>query len=189
VDTYLSSSDEQLSELVKQNDERAFAVLIDRYEAKLLRYGRKFLSDRDDIEDMVQTVFIKTYQNIRDFDSTRRFSPWIYRIAHNVFVNALRDKARSPIVSLDLDLLVHHPIDEESMKAETREEIKNEIGAGLQKLPSAYREIVTFYYFEELEYQAISDILRIPVGTVGVRLRRARHMLRKYLDKEMGNRV
>lgn len=186
MDNYESLSDEELSELVKKNDERAFALIIDRYQAKLIRYGRKFLSDGSDIEDMVQNVFVKTYRNIRSFDSARKFSPWIYRIAHNVFVNAIRDRSRDPIVSLDLDALTSHPIDESKIEAEAKETVKVEVGAGLGKLPSAYREIMTLYYFEELDYQAIADILHIPVGTVGVRLRRARGMLKKYFDGKEG---
>ncbi len=182
-----SLSDEELSELVKKNDEQAFALLIDRYESRLLRYGRKFLSDRGDIEDMVQNVFVKAYQNIKSFDSARKFSPWIYRIAHNVFVNALRDKSKNPTVSLDLDLLVSHPVDETYIEAEKNEETRTYIDRGLRQLPPAYREVLTLFYFEELDYQAIADVLHIPVGTVGVRLRRAREVLRKYFDANRGN--
>ncbi len=171
---YKSFSDEALSELVKKKDEGAFAALMDRYEAKLLRYGKRFLSETAEIEDMVQNVFVKTYQNIQSFDGSKKFSPWIYRIAHNVFVNALRDRKRDPIVSLDLDALISHPIDESAVEAEKNEEIRKGLDRGLEKLPSAYREIMTLYYFEELDYQAIADILRVPAGTVGVRLRRAR---------------
>ena len=186
MDTHASLSDEELSKLVKKNDERAFVLLMERYQAKLIRYGRRFLSNHDDIEDLVQNVFIKTYQNIQSFDSSRKFSPWIYRIAHNVFVNALRDKAKNPIISLDLDALISHPMDEEKVETEKKEEMRKIVEAGLSKLSPAYREIVTLYYFEELDYQGIADVLRIPVGTVGVRLRRARNALMKYFDAEKG---
>ncbi len=82
-------SDEQLAVLVQNGDKEKFGVLMERYQGKLFRYGKKFLSNEDNIEDVVQDVFIKTYQNIQSFDSTQRFSPWIYRIAHNTYVNAL----------------------------------------------------------------------------------------------------
>jgi len=80
-----------------EGDIEVFGILLDRYEQKLSRYGKKFLSRKEDIEDIVQDVFVSAYQNIQSFDSTQRWSPWIYRIAHNALVNALRKKGRSPI--------------------------------------------------------------------------------------------
>jgi RNA polymerase sigma-70 factor (ECF subfamily) len=179
-------NDEELASLVQQGDEKAFAVLLGRYQNKLLRYGRKFLSSREDIEDIVQDVFIRTYQNIKSFDATRKFSPWIYRIAHNTFVNALRDKERDPIILLDLDALMAHPSHEDPREAHDRERLRIAIEKGLELLTPAYKEILILYYLEDLSYQEIADVLHLPVGTVGVRLRRAREMLKKYLSS-MGN--
>ena len=84
---------------------------MDRYQAKLLRYGRRFLAQDDHIVDVVQDVFIKTYENIQSFDATRKFSPWIYRIAHNAFVNEIRQKkartAHSIWISMRYWLTLH----------------------------------------------------------------------------------
>lgn len=176
--------DEELAALVQQGDEHAFAVLLGRYQDKLLRYGRKFLSRREDIEDMVQEVFIKTYQNIKSFDTSRTFSPWIYRIAHNVFVNALRRKERDPIILFDLDALMMHSGVEDPHEARDREEVRVLIEQGLELLSPAYREILILYYLEDLSYQEIADVLHLPVGTVGVRLRRGRAMLKKHIEEK-----
>jgi len=83
-------TDEAIALRVQGGDGEVFGELIERYQAKLSRYARKFLLDPDDAADIVQDIFIKSYQNIQSFDATRRFSPWIYRIAHNEFVNALK---------------------------------------------------------------------------------------------------
>src|SRR3569832_1575591 len=103
-------TDEALAQKVQRGDQTAFAELVERYEAKMLRYGHRFLSDRDVIDDIVQDVFIKTYQNMQSFDTTQRFSPWIYRIAHNEFVSELRKSSRRPYVPFDFDALVSHTV-------------------------------------------------------------------------------
>ena len=101
-------TDAELAELVQGKNEQAFGVLMNRYLPKLLRYGRKFLATDAPIEDVVQEVFIRVYQNIKSFDTTRPFSPWIYRIAHNLFANALRHDSRHPLLTVDLDTLSAH---------------------------------------------------------------------------------
>jgi RNA polymerase sigma-70 factor (ECF subfamily) len=175
-------SDEELALQVQGNNPDAFGVLIDRYQDKLLRYGRRFLANPDNIEDIVQDVFIGAYKNIKSFDTKRKFSPWIYRIAHNAFANALRKKHREPIVFIDLDMMVAHPKYENDYAGEEdKREAKEIIGNGLDSLPASYREVVVLYYFEELGYQEIADILHIPIGTVGIRLRRAKEILKRIV--------
>ena len=172
-------SDETIAANVQAGNTEAFGELIDRYEAKLKRYARKFLSSADDIEDLVQDVFIKAYTNLQSFDVALKFSPWIYRIAHNVFVNELRRKGRQGISVFDADtifpqLAANETADSESLEAE----VKEEIDTFLARLAPKYREAIILHYFESLSYQEISDVLHIPVTTVGVRMTRARRQLR-----------
>ncbi len=175
-------SDEALAILVQDGDERAFAALMERYSGKLLRYGRRFLSSHDGIEDVVQDVFVTVYENIRDFDASRRFSPWIYRIAHNAFVDVLRKRAKEPLALFDFDRVVPHVVYEDPGEAEKeREEIRVLLEGSLGKLSAAYREIIDLYYFENFSYREIADILHIPIGTVGIRLSRARAALKKEI--------
>lgn len=177
-------TDEELALLVQGNNDTAFGVLMNRYQPKMLRYGKRFLADESLIEDAVQEVFIKTYQNIQGFDGDRPFSPWIYRIAHNTFVNALRQKSRNPIIAVDLDALIAHPSYERDPESEEEvAEIKKRIDEGLANLSSKYREVLILYYVENLSYQEIADILRVPLGTVGIRMKRARESLKNYVDK------
>jgi RNA polymerase sigma-70 factor (ECF subfamily) len=176
-------TDEALAALVQGNNQEALGVLMDRYQAKLLRYGRRFLSQDDSIVDVVQDVFIKAYENIQSFDVTRKFSPWIYRIAHNAFVNEIRRKSREPLMYLDLDTILAHPTYEFDPAAdEERTHIQALMNKGLDALAPSYKEVIILYYIEELGYQEISDVLQVPVGTVGVRLRRARQALKDYVE-------
>ncbi len=178
-------SDEQLSMLIQQGDKEKFGLLVDRYQKKLLRYGRKFLLGSENTEDLVQDTFIKAYQNIKSFNAKQKFSPWIYRIAHNTFINALKKKSLNPIYLLNLDAFIPH-LQSDDVAANEREqkEIKALLASSMAKLPSHYREILVLYYYEELSYKEIADILRIPAGTVAIRLKRARLKLQHLLPKD-----
>ncbi len=170
--------------MVQQGNQEAFGALVERYEEKLLRYGRKFLSRSEDIEDIVQDVFLGTYQNIKSFDRTQKFSPWIYRIAHNSFVNALRKKSYSPVTLPDFDTLLTHHVAEDPLKREREQkEMRAMIEKGLADLQPKYREVLILYYLEDMSYKEIADILQTPQGTVGIRLKRAKESLRRVYKK------
>lgn len=178
-------SDELIAAAVQMGDVDAFGELMDRYEAKLKRYGRKFLARQNDIEDLVQDVFIKAYEHMQSFDTSLRFSPWIYRIAHNLFVNELKRKSKYSIAAFDPDVILpflpaKETADSDLLDSESKEEIDKLIGA----LPVKYREVVVLHYLEEMSYQEISDILQIPVNTVGVRMTRARHKLKGLYEEK-----
>lgn len=179
-------TDEDLARLVQKGDMGALTTLITRYEGKLLRYGRRLLPHEHNIEDTVQDVFVSVYQNIKDYDSTRKFSPWIYRIAHNAFVSVLRAKIRGPVYLEDFDRIIPHAVYEDPIaKEKESEEMRVLIEKGIDQLSPIYREIVLLYYFEDLSYQEISDVLHIPMGTVSVRLARARETLKKQLSSKI----
>ncbi len=178
-------TDEACAVCAQQGDQGSFGILVDRYQEKLLRYGRKFLSAREDIEDIVQDVFISAYQNIQSFDVSQRFSPWIYRIAHNAFIDTLKKNTRSPFVFMDFDTLISHSVADGSVERERdRKEMKAMIDRGLDRLSPKYREVLIFYYLEDLSYKEIADILRVPMGTVSVRVKRAKEELQSVF-KEM----
>lgn len=177
-------TDEQVVLLIQKGDKEKFGILMERYEKKLSRYGQKFLSGKENIEDIVQDVFISTFKNIQNVDTSLKFSSWIYRIAHNAFVNGLRKGIRNPLTLFDFDTLIAHPILENPvLKDHEDQEIKKLINAGLDKLTPKYKEILILHYLEELSYKEISDILQIPIGTVGVRIKRARDSLKEVYEK------
>jgi len=175
-----SETDEQVAIRVQQGEAEAFGELIERYQAKLSRYARKFLFETEDAADVIQDVFIKAYENIQSFDASRRFSPWIYRIAHNEFVNALKKrKASRTVFTFDIDTLVPHLTATDTADSAAMErDVRAALEAHLQNVSPKYREPLILYYLEDMDYKEISDILHIPVSTVGVRLARARRMLK-----------
>lgn len=172
-------TDEEIVMAVKDGDSESFGILIERYEDKLKRYARKFLSNSEDIKDVAQEIFIKTYSNIKSFDSDKRFSPWVYRIAHNELINALRKKDKLPLPFFDPDTIFPHPISSEKTDRGAKDdETKRILDQCLDKISPKYREVLMLYYLEEMDYKEISDIMHVPVSTVGVRLKRGKEMLK-----------
>lgn len=177
-------TDEELAKMVQGGDTDKFGLLMERYQAKLFRYGKKFLYDKDNIEDVVQDVFIKTYQNINSFDTSQKFSPWIYRIAHNTYINAIKKNLLGPMYIFDFDTLISHTVVEDPIVREKEQkEMKDIVDTGLSLIEPKYREILVLYFIEELSYKEISDILQIPIGTVGVRIMRAKEILKQAINK------
>ncbi len=178
-----TATDENIAHQVQAGDVNAFSLLVVRYEEKITRYARKFLLRGDDVKDIVQEIFLKAYTNIRSFDATRRFSPWLYRIAHNEFVNAGKRRLRLPLFVFDLDTLFPYLRSDDTAEGRfERQELKRELDASLGKLDVKYREPLVLYYIEELAYAEIAEVLQIPVATVGVRLARGRALLKKIMD-------
>ena len=174
-------TDEEIIRLVQAGDKEKFGIIMERYASKLSRYGRKFLSDPDNIEDIVQDVFVRAFKNINGFNSALKFSSWIYRIAHNAFVNGLRQKQRNPLLFIDFDTFIPHQVYEDpAVDEKEHEKMKKMIELGLESLSPKYKEVIILHYLEEISYKEISDILEIPVGTVGIRVMRGKKMLREF---------
>ena len=176
-------SDELIAAAVQAGDAEAYGILIDRYEGKLSRYARRFLSRPDDITDLVQDVFTRAYINLQSFDPDQRFSPWIYRIAHNLFVNELRRKERRGGFGIfDADVILPQiPARETADEATLRAELTDELQTVIDDLKPKYREVILLFYYEDLSYEEISQILKIPKTTVGVRITRGRAQLETLL--------
>ena len=182
-----NETDEQIATQVQEGNSEAFGELIGRYQSKLLRYGRKFLFEPEDAEDVVQDIFIKAYENIQGFDVSRRFSPRIYRIAHNEFLNALKKRQASrTIFTFDIDTLFPHLAATDTADSSALDkDLRAGLEKHLEKLDAKYREPLILYYLESMDYREISEILHIPVSTVGVRLARARALLKREVGTDI----
>jgi RNA polymerase sigma-70 factor (ECF subfamily) len=184
MDPYQEKTDEEIAALVQKGEKDAFGILMERYEKKIFRYGKKFLSDHSDVLDISQDVFMNAYRNIQGFDLAQRFSPWIYRIAHNAFVNELKKKSHRPLRVFDFDTLVSHVVyDDPDTKEREQKELRQILDTGLDRVPAKYKEVLILYYEEELGYKEISEILQIPQGTVGIRLMRGKDILKEHMKE------
>lgn len=177
-------TDEEIARLVQSGETESFGILIERYEAKMKRYAKRFLFGYEEAEDLAQEVFLKTYINIQSFNTSKKFSSWLYRIAHNEFINAIKKKGKEPISFFDSDVIFPHPISKENTdKKITESELRAMLDKCLNKLKPKYREPLVLYYFEELNYKEIADVLHIPIATVGIRLRRGKKTMKAFCEK------
>lgn len=184
-DDLSQQKDEEIAHLIQSGKIEFFSILIGRYEDKIKRYSRKFLSDFEDINDIVQDIFIKAYKNIQSFDTKRKFSPWLYRIAHNELINALKKKKKNPLPLFELDVFFPQSLHEKDDLNQQidRRDTREIIDKCLDKLEPKYREPIILYYLEELSYREISDIMQIPVSTVGIRIKRAKKIMKSVCQK------
>lgn len=181
-------SDEELARLMQSGKTELLSLLIERYEKKIGRYAKKFLSDSEDIDDVLQEIFIKVYVNINSFDVSKKFSPWIYRIAHNELVNVLRRRKKNIFPIFNLDIFLPYNISKDVADKENQErDIKKAIETSLNKLEVKYKEPIILFYLDDLSYKEISEILRIPASTVGIRIRRAKEKMKSILENQKTN--
>src|SRR3989339_160609 len=179
----ISKNDQELAILVQSGKVDFFDILFNRYEAKIKRYAKKFIYQEEEINDAVQQIFTKAFINIKSFDSQRKFSSWLYRIAHNELVNLLKKKRHSflPLFNLDV-FLPRNYINNNIEDNIDRKNMQKQVEQTLEKIDAKYREPLYLYYIEELDYKDISEIMKIPVSTVGVRIARAKKLMKNILN-------
>jgi RNA polymerase sigma-70 factor (ECF subfamily) len=175
--------------IVKKGGLEYYLEIVRRYQRKLFSYIFRLVRSREETEDILQNVFVKTYRNLSRFDQKKKFSSWIYRIAHNEAVNYLKRRSRKQFVSWE-DLSSGEikaearseeksPLQEWAVK-ESREELKRAI----KKIPRQYREVLELRYFSEKSYKEISRLLKRPVNTVGTLINRAKMKLAEVVRKQ-----
>lgn len=181
--------DNDLIVVIRTQNREAYKELFARYQKKLFVYIFHLVGNRDETEDILQNVFSKTYKSIEHFDIARKFSSWIYRIAHNESVNFLKRKSKRYTVSWDdistskdkLDTATNEERPEEKME---HQEIVKEIDYALKKIPARYQKVLQMRYFDEYSYEEIGKILKKPVNTVGTLINRAKKKLLEIVKEE-----
>jgi RNA polymerase sigma-70 factor (ECF subfamily) len=168
-------------------NKQAFAAIVRRYEAPLLRYiTRLGCRDADTAQDLLQEIFIKTYIHLNDYDHSLQFSSWIYRIAHNEIISSFRKEKSAPsVLEREGDLFLFEKVvdDLDLTTSYGQKHSAAEIQAAVDRLDSKSREIIVLKFFEEKRYEEISDILQIPQGTVATMINRAKKKIKIYLEE------
>lgn len=179
-------TDGDLIELSKKDPE-TFGLLMQRYQGPLFHYIRRLTQlGNDDIQDLLQEVFIKIYQKLNEYNEKLKFSSWAYRIAHNHVIdhfrkvsvrpqtNSLEDYEWEKIISAS----VH--IEKEIMNKDCAQKIK----LCIENLPIRYKEVLILRFVQELEYEEIMDILKKPKGSVATLIARGKAKLIEVLKQE-----
>jgi RNA polymerase sigma-70 factor, ECF subfamily len=169
-----------------QGKESAFAKLLQKYRRQVYSLALRMLGQEEDAEDAAQEAFMRAFQSLESCDRDRPFLRWIYRITYNLCVDRYRRK-KPFAISLDqtigeeeaqIELVDGSPSPEELVGRREEQRMLTEL---LHSLPSRYRVVVVLRHQEDLSYEAIAQILGLPLGTVKARMHRAHNMLRKKL--------
>ncbi|MDB5238595.1 MAG: subfamily polymerase sigma factor [Candidatus Kaiserbacteria bacterium] len=174
-------------------DRHAFIEIVERYQAALSRYiARLGITDADTVKDLLQESFIKAYINLNDYNRSFSLSGWLYRIVHNEVIDHFRKQKHRPhSVEREDDLVLFDKIVDEfdiekELDGRKRQYVMRE---ALDTLEQHYRDVIVLRYFEEKSYDEISDILRIPSGTVATYLSRAKSKLKAVLMRLYDQRI
>lgn len=173
-------TDEELVEVIRSSDQERYAEIITRYQDRLLRYANYLSGDPAKSADIVQESLIKAFINLNSFNTGKKFSSWIYRIVHNQAMNIFKREKTNFSLALNDNIDDDLDLEDELI----RKELQQHARECIQQLPLIYREVLTLLFLENQPYEAISDILKIPMGTVATRINRAKKLMKAICQKK-----
>jgi len=184
----MDPTDKKLIQRALQGDQRAYAELLSRHREGVFHVIYRMVGNRDEAEDLVQETFIKAFRALSSFDDRYAFSTWLYKIAVNHCIDALRRRKLStesldatiPTSNGELTREIPHPSQSPEGSLISKEQTQLILEA-IESLPPIYREIIKLRHQKEKSYEEIGKILGIPLGTVKARIFRARELLKKKL--------
>jgi RNA polymerase sigma-70 factor (ECF subfamily) len=182
-------ADQVLVEQAQQGNQRAFDVLISKYQHRVVGLARRFVKDDELAQDVAQDVFVKVYKALPRFRGDSAFYTWMYRITVNTAKNYLTAQSRRPpqqdVAVEDAERYVAGDALRELGSPEERlhaEELEKVLMATLEDLPEELRVAITLREFDGLSYEEISQVMACPIGTVRSRIFRAREALDKCIS-------
>lgn len=187
-------SDEMLAWQTLNGDLAAYEELVNRYKNQVYAIVFRIIGHAQEAEDLSQEVFLTVYQKIYQFDCSKRFAPWLFRIATNTSISALRK--RKKVVMVNFDEAYIAPMDHyasvqggDPHSMFEQRELHREIDEAIMALPENYRVVISLRYQMDLNNQEIAEVLGVSKENVEVKVHRARRALQKILlnrQAEMG---
>jgi RNA polymerase sigma-70 factor (ECF subfamily) len=169
-----SVSDARLVELVRQGDRDAFGDLVRRYENRLISVVRRFVRDWEMARDLAQEAFLKAYERLDQFDPSRRFAPWLFRIGVNVALDHLRKTKRRGWLGLFSQRRDERPVDPPMRDPRLAQDLEQEVHTVLQMIPENYRMVLVLRDLENFSTSEIAAITNRKEATIRWRLAEAR---------------
>ncbi len=199
-----SETDLMLVERTVAGDQKAFELLVMKYQRRIERLIGRMVRDVDLVEDIAQETFLRAYRALAQFRGDAQFYTWLYRIAVNTAKKALMDLKRDPLVSESAlrggadDEDETSAVENELTSSETPEtllaakEIATAVNSAMEALPDELRQAVTLREIEGLSYEEIAEVMNCPIGTVRSRIFRAREAIsakvKPMLENQSGKR-
>ncbi|UCD39134.1 MAG: sigma-70 family RNA polymerase sigma factor [Fidelibacterota bacterium] len=179
-------TDEELIAQFQAGNENAYLEIVARFKDRLFTFVYRFVGDRDLAEDLVQDTLVKVYTHRHAYREIARFSTWIYTIAGNLARTELRKRKRRATFSMSTlgfgEKEYELPSEDYApTKALEGEQTEKDIRMALARLPLHFRTVIILRDVQELSYEEISKIMKIPLGTVKSRVNRARLRLQEML--------
>ncbi len=183
-----SAGDAELVRRVQAGDKKAFDVLVQKYQHKLVKLIMRYVQDPVESLDVAQEAFIKAYRALPNFRGDSSFYTWLYRIGINTAKNHLVAQGRRPPdADIDVQDAEQYDVDARLKDQDTperlaqRDEIERVIFDAIERLPEDLRTAITLRELEGLSYEEIAQAMDCPVGTVRSRIFRARDAIDKRL--------
>ncbi len=191
MEAFKVASETNGAELVRRcraGDGSAWEEIVTQYSRRIFNLAYRFTSSAEAAEDLTQDVFIRIYRTLEQYDPKQGdLSNWLMRLARNLIIDDYRHRQRNPQDSMadDVDDHTFHlrSVGGSAQKEMERMELASQVQEGIDKLPSDLRTCVILRDLEELSYQEIVDVLKIPEGTVKSRINRGRIELAKILRR------
>jgi RNA polymerase sigma-70 factor (ECF subfamily) len=169
----------QLIQQAIDQDEQACQRLLNLYKGRVFSYAYRMVKNYHDAEDITFDAFIKCFNALPRFDTTKSFMTWLFTITHNVTMDYFR-KNKQQYEYFD----ERHASDEDLEQNYERKRKMEDIDRALLKLPPLDRELIVLFHKEEYSYQEISGIVNVPITTIKTRLHRARKRLRLLVHEQ-----
>jgi RNA polymerase sigma-70 factor (ECF subfamily) len=186
--------DAEIVSLCRIGNVDAFEVLVRKHQKRMLNIAYRMLGNYEEACEIVQDAFFSAYRSIKDFEEKAKFSTWLYTIVVNIYkkqLNQLKVQGYREEFSLDDPVLtgngqikVEHASGETSiLERLEKKEIQQKVQECMNSLDCEYKEVLVLRDIQGFSYDEMSDMLKIPEGTIKSRLFRARNALKDYLKK------
>ncbi len=177
------TKDEEIVQQVINGNIDDFGEIMQRYEPRLMRYVVYLIHNEAMASDVVQDTFIKCYKNLQGFNAKYKFSSWIYRIAHNEAMNAVK-REKHIVSGLDVEEIAEGTYESTTIQDIDTAILQGDVKDCLENIDIKYREVLMLQYYENMKYNEIADVLHIPTSTVGVWASRGKNMLKNICEKK-----
>jgi len=155
----------------------SFGMLVEKYQEKMLNLALQITNDKDAAKDIAQTTFIKSFQNLKHFNTSKKFFSWIYRITLNESLNYRKHSQYTDNIFEDVN--ENNTSSQEEIE---RQEISAIVNKAINTLDDKYKSLIILKHFQELSYEEIAEITDLPICKVKSRLYIARENLRTILQ-------
>jgi RNA polymerase sigma-70 factor (ECF subfamily) len=182
----MESDTERIALGLRQKDLAVLERLVEQYQYRLVRYLVSLLGRRDGVDDLVQETWLRVLERGESYDGRSRFEPWLFRVARNIALDAMRKQPMFSLDSNEEDVVRSSPASSEpspyTLAARTQD--AERLAHSLQALEPAFREALMLRFQEDLSLQEISAIVGAPVSTVASRIYRGLATLRPQFEGE-----